>query len=62
MNLSDSSTHNRDSRFQALLDEGRDMVLVYLSAQLNDLFASTDEALLEFAEHAESNATHSRFF
>ncbi len=62
MNFSDTSTHNRDNRFQALLDECRDMALVYLSAQLNDLFASTDEALLEFAEHAESNAMQSRFF
>ena len=62
MNFPDSSTHNQDSRFQALLDEGRDMVLVFLSAQLNDLFNSTDEALLDFAEQAESNAIQSRFF
>jgi activator of 2-hydroxyglutaryl-CoA dehydratase len=38
------------------------MVLVFLSAQLNDLFGSTDEALLEFAEHSENNAIQSRFF
>jgi len=62
MNSPNPSTHSQDRRFQALLNDGRDMVLVFLSAQLNDMFGNTDEALLDFAEHAQNNALQSRFF
>lgn len=50
------------NRFRSLLNENKDMVLVFLSAQMNDLFGSTDEALLDFAEQAESNSMQGRFF
>lgn len=62
MNYPESSRHQQEARFQSLLTDGRDMVLVFLSAQLNELFNNTDEALLDFAEHAESNEMQNRFF
>lgn len=38
------------------------MVLGFSDARLTELFNNTDEALLEFAERAESNAVQGRFF
>jgi hypothetical protein len=46
----------------AVLDQCRDTVLVFLDAQLSELFQNAGAALLDFAERAESNAIQSRFF
>ncbi len=50
------------ARFHELLDAIRDTALVFLNAQINELFSSSDEALLDFAEHSESNSVQTRFF
>ncbi len=55
-------TRDQWIRFQKLMDENRNTALVFLSAQLNELFGSTDEALLDFAEQAENNALQGRFY
>ena len=49
-------------RFSALLEQNRDMALVYINSYLSDLFANTNTALLEFAEKAENNAMQARFY
>jgi hypothetical protein len=56
------SSQQQRGRFHSLMQTARDMVLVFLSAQVNELFGSTDDALLDFAERAESNAMQGRFF
>ncbi len=54
------STQRR--RYDAVLDQCRDTVLVFCDAQLAELFQNANAALLDFAERAESNAVQSRFF
>jgi hypothetical protein len=49
-------------RYDAVLDQCRDTVLVFCDAQLAELFQNANAALLDFAERAESNAVQSRFF
>ncbi len=55
-------TREQKTLFHKLLEDNRDTALVFLSAQMNDLFGSTDEALLDFAEQAENNALRGRFY
>lgn len=55
------SPPNPFARFRDLLGENRDLVLVFISTQLADLFGSTHEALLDFAERAESNLVRGQF-
>ncbi len=50
------------AKFKGLMEANRDTTLVFLSAQLNELFGSTDEALMDFAENSESAAVQSRFY
>ena len=49
-------------RYDELLEQCRDTVLVFCDAQLLELFQNVNAALLDFAERAESNAVQSRFF
>jgi hypothetical protein len=49
-------------QFQPLMNECRDMVIVYTNALLAELFAQADTALLDFAKKAESNELQNRFF
>jgi hypothetical protein len=62
MNISDASRRGLPTRFQELLDQNRDVVFVYLNAQLNDLLGHTDEAMMDFAGQAQSNTMQGRFF
>jgi hypothetical protein len=47
---------------QQLLGECRDMVMVYLTTQLNELFQQIEPVFLDFAKKAETNASQARFF
>jgi hypothetical protein len=47
---------------QQLLGECRDMVMVYLTTQLNELFQQIEPVLLDFAKKAETNTSQARFF
>ncbi len=49
-------------RFTVLLEQNRDMALVYINSYISDLFANADTALLDFAEQAENNAIQARFY
>lgn len=49
-------------QFQPLMNECRDIVLVYTNALLAELFSQADTALLDFAKKAESNELQNRFF
>ncbi len=49
-------------QFQPLMNECRDIVLVYTNALLAELFSQADIALLDFAKKAESNELQNRFF
>lgn len=51
-----------ERKHQQILAECRDMVMVYLTTQLNELFEQIEPAFLDFAKKAETNATQSRFF
>ncbi|MET0094159.1 MAG: DUF1631 family protein, partial [Sedimenticola sp.] len=46
---------------QRLVNECRDMALVYLSTQLTELFEHLEPAMLDFAEKAETNQSQIRF-
>jgi len=59
---SQEPTSNLPGHFRQLLNDNRDQVLIFLNAQIKKLLASTDEALMEFADQAESNAVQGRFF
>lgn len=50
------------TQFQPLMNECRDMVIVYTNALLAELFTNADTALLDFAKKAESNELQNRFF
>ncbi|TVT52404.1 MAG: DUF1631 domain-containing protein [Sedimenticola thiotaurini] len=45
-----------------LLSECKDMVMVYLTTQLNELYEQVEPALLDFAKKAETNASQVKFF
>ncbi|MCW8943759.1 MAG: DUF1631 domain-containing protein [Sedimenticola sp.] len=45
-----------------LLSECKDMVLVYLTTQLNELFEQVEPVFLDFAKKAETNASQVKFF
>ncbi len=49
-------------QFRPLLNRCKDMVLVYVSALLTELFANSDKALMSFAQKAETNEVQNRFF
>ncbi|WP_260291466.1 DUF1631 domain-containing protein [Sedimenticola hydrogenitrophicus] len=49
-------------KHQQLLGECRDMVMVYLTTQLNELFQQIEPVFLDFAKKAETNASQARFF
>ncbi len=55
-------TNTGASRFPGLLDQCRDIVLVFANAQLAEMFSHTDTALIDFAEKAENNQVQGRFF
>lgn len=61
--LSNKSTatqpQNKNSK---LLSECKDMVLVYLTTQLNELFEQVEPVFLDFAKKAETNASQVKFF
>jgi hypothetical protein len=50
------------SRYAGVLDQCRDMALVFADSQLTDLFENAGAALLDFAERAENNTIQGRFF
>lgn len=50
------------TQFQPLMSRCKDMVLVYVSALLTELFANTDKALMSFAQKAENDLMQNRFF
>jgi hypothetical protein len=62
MNTPEFPERPSNPRFNTLLSNIRDTVLVFLNAQLNDFFSSADNALLEFAEQTQSIAMQGRFF
>ena len=49
-------------QFQPLMNDCRDMVLVYTNALMTELFNKSDDALLDFARKAENNEMQNRFF
>ncbi|WP_273437449.1 DUF1631 domain-containing protein [Sedimenticola selenatireducens] len=49
-------------KHQQILNECRDMVMVYLTTQLNELFEHIEPVFLDFAKKAETNASQARFF
>jgi len=50
------------AQFQPLLNRCKDMVEVYVTALLSELFDNADKALTSFAQKAETNEVQSRFF
>ena len=57
-----SRRNKYQTQFQPLMNECRDMVVVYTNALLAELFSSSDTALMGFAQKAESNEMQNRFF
>ncbi|WP_428634384.1 DUF1631 domain-containing protein [Sedimenticola sp.] len=55
-------TTQSGKKHQQLLSECRDMVMVYLTTQLNELFEQIEPVFLDFAKKAETNALQVRFF
>jgi hypothetical protein len=53
---------NTPVRLARVLDQCRDIVLVFSDAQMSELFESAGGALLDFAERAENNTIQGRFF
>ncbi len=51
-----------EKKYQQILSECRDMVMVYLTTQLNELFDQIEPVFLDFAKKAETNASQARFF
>ena len=63
MSITTGSGRNKyQAQFQPLMNECRDMVIVYTNALLAELFTNTDSALLDFAKKAETNEIQNRFF
>jgi len=63
MSTSNTSGQSRSiTHAQELLDQNRDAALVFLSGPINELFAHTDEAMMDFAAQAQSNAMQGHFF
>ncbi len=58
----DSRRSKYQIQFQPLMNECRDIVIVYTNALLAELFSQADTALLDFAKKAESNELQNRFF
>ncbi len=57
-----SSAAQIDNKHQKILGECRDMVMVYLTTQLNELFGQIEPAFMDFARKAETNASQTKFF
>jgi len=51
-----------EKKHQQILGECKDMVMVYLTTQLNELFEQIEPVFLDFAKKAETNASQARFF
>ena len=49
-------------RFTKVLDQCRDIVVIFSNAQLSELFERAGDVLLEFAERAENDTMQGRFF
>ena len=50
------------ARYSEVLEQCRDIVLIFSNSQLSELFENAGSALLDFAERAENNAIQGRFF
>lgn len=50
------------ARYAHVLDQCRDMVLIFSNSQLTELLEHAGAALLDFAERAENNSIQGRFF
>lgn len=57
-----SSATQIDSKHQKILGECKDMVMVYLTTQLNELFEQIEPAFMDFARKAETNTSQNKFF
>ncbi|MCW8890007.1 MAG: DUF1631 domain-containing protein [Sedimenticola sp.] len=61
--LTNKSTATQPLKKNAkLLSECKDMVMVYLTTQLNELFEQVEPVFLDFAKKAETNASQVKFF
>lgn len=62
--MSESRTDMSTTRAQhaTVIDQCRDMALIFSNARLAELFDSAGPALLDFAERAENNTLQGRFF
>ena len=49
-------------RYADVMDQCRDMVVIFSNSQLTELFEHAGAALLDFAERAENNTIQGRFF
>jgi hypothetical protein len=49
-------------RYADVIDQCRDMVVIFSNSQLTELFEHSGAALLDFAERAENNTIQGRFF
>jgi hypothetical protein len=50
------------NRFAKVLEQCRNIVLIFSDAQMSEMFENVSAALLEFAERAENNTMQGRFF
>jgi hypothetical protein len=62
--MTDSKTDDSKTpvRIARVLEQCRDIVLVFSDAQMSELFENAGAALLDFAERAENNTIQGRFF
>jgi hypothetical protein len=61
--LSNNTTATQTpKKHQELLGECKDMVMVYLTTQLNELFDQVEPVFIDFAKKAETNASQVKFF
>lgn len=60
--LSQKMQSTQTKNHQRLLAECRDMVMVYLTTQLNELFDQIKPVFLDFSQKAETNTSQARFF
>lgn len=58
----DKTKYDDRTRFASVIENCRDMALVFIDAQFAELFEQSGPVLLDFAERAENNALQGRFF